>query len=317
MSKNLLFNQGQLGLPNIGSIERSEQAFADAFLSAAKILCKHLTQITSAIEVIEDFTSEPFNLAILGLFSKMRCNYYSYVLLEIHHDQLGSQFLIEHLCEAAITLTYLVEEADRSIFSEYISASECQAHSLLNDVKEQLQKFPTHSELLILREKLNTFITKQQNHTTEFSLGPNPEVCLWEPQGAETTAKRGAIVGLNFLTNPARQIALRAVPASWLDLQLNYVSSFAKISFIKGQSEINFRYLRDAAHICLHATQSFLEEVDQHQNIKLHNIEHQQQILNMLYEWFYNAHQCYQLPCCATAHEQRDNRIKQYKGRHE
>lgn len=141
MSKNLLFNQGQLGLPNIGSIERSEQAFADAFLSAAKILCKHLTQITSAIEVIEDFTSEPFNLAILGLFSKMRCNYYSYVLLEIHHDQLGSQFLIEHLCEAAITLTYLVEEADRSIFSEYISASECQAHSLLNDVKEQLQNF--------------------------------------------------------------------------------------------------------------------------------------------------------------------------------
>jgi len=317
MSKNLLFNQEQLGLPNIGSIERSEQAFADAFLSAAKILCKHLTQITSAIEVIEDFTREPFNLAILGLFSKMRCNYYSYVLLEIHHDQLGSQFLIEHLCEAAITLTYLLEEVDKSLFSEYISASKCQAHYLLNDLKEQLQNFPTHSELLILREKLNTFITKQPEHTTEFSLTANPEVCLWKPQDAETTAKRGAVVGLNFLTNPARQIALRVVPASWLDLQLNYVSSFAKTSFIKGQSEINFRYLRDAAHICLHATQTFLEEVDKHQNIKLHNIEHQQQILNVLYEWFYNAHQCYQLPCCATTHDEKDNHIKQLKGRNE
>ncbi len=91
MSTNLPLSQAQLYLPNIQSIQTSEQAFGDAFLIAAQILVRHLEQIKAAIEVIKDFTTDPFNLASLGLFSKMYRNYYSYVLLEIHHDRNRSR----------------------------------------------------------------------------------------------------------------------------------------------------------------------------------------------------------------------------------
>jgi len=118
--------------------------------------------------------------------------------------------------------------------------------------------------------------------------------------GSDTTAKRGAVMGLNFLTNPARQLALRVMPASWLDLQLSYLNSFDKSSRTQAQTSINFTNLRDAAHLCLHATQTFIEEVVNHQDVKAADIEHQQQLLNVLYEWFHNAHNVYQLHSSAT-----------------
>jgi hypothetical protein len=305
MVANLPLSQHQLWLPNIDLIESSEQAFGNAFLKAAQILCQHLEQIKLSIGFTEDFTKEPFNLALLDLFSKMCRNYYSYVLLEIHHDRIGSQFLIEHLCEAAITLTYLVEKVDESLFFEYISASVHQADRLLIDVEEQLRKFPNHSDLLSLRDKLETFITQQQEHGIERPLTACSEAYLWGPEEANTTAKRGGALGLNFLTNPARQIALKVIPASWLELQLNYSNSFAESSRAKAKAGINFTDLRDAAHLCLHATQTFLEEVVNHQNVNFAGIE-LQQLLNVLYEWFHNAHHVYQLRCCATTQEKDD-----------
>lgn len=306
MVANLPLSQHQLCLPNIDLIESSEQAFSNAFLKAAQILCQHLEQIKLSIGFTKDFTKEPFNLALLDLFSKMCRNYYSYVLLEIHHDRIGSQFLIEHLCEAAITLTYLVEKVDESLFSSYISAAVHQAARLLIDVEDQLQKFPNHSDLLSLRDQLETFITKQQEHATERPLTACSEAYLWGPEEADTTANRGSALGLNFLTNPARQIALKVIPASWLELQLSYSNSFADSSRAKAKSGIDFTDLRDAAHLCLHATQTLLEEVVNHQNLNFAGIEIQQQLLNVLYEWFHNAHHVYQQRCCATTQEKYD-----------
>jgi hypothetical protein len=291
------FSEEQLGLPNIELIESSEQAFSDAFLRAIQILYRHFEQLKSSIGVNKDFTREPFNLAILGLFSKMSRHYYSYVLLEIHQDWIGSQFLIEHLSEAAITLTYLLEEVDKSIFYKYIPASIQQARYLLLDIEEQLQKFPNHLDLMILRDKLETFIAEQQEHIGDRSFTTVLETHLWGTQEADTIAKHGTVVGLNFLTNPARRIALKIKPASWLDLQLSYLNFFTKSSRSKVQSSINFTYLRDASHLCLHATQAFLEEVLSRQGVNFPDIEDEQQILNLLYEWFYKAHKVYQLHC--------------------
>ena len=294
MKKKLPFNSDQLCLPNIDLIN-SEQAFSDAFLKAAQILYQYFEQIKSAIENIKDFMREPFNFAIVGLFSKMCQNYYSYVLIEIHHDQIGSQFLLENLSEAAITLTYFLEELDNSLFSEYISASVHQARCLLIDVEEELQKFPNHPDLLILRDQLELFITKQQEHVVD-PLIVDSEVYLWGPREADTTAKRGAVIGLNFLTNPARQIALKVMPASWLELQLSYSKTFAKSSRSNAKPGINFTDLRDASHVCLHATQSLLQEVMDNLDVNsFPDIARQQQVLNVLYEWFYKAHHVYQL----------------------
>ena len=290
MNTKVQLSQEQLCLPSIDLIESSEQAFTDAFLRAAQILYRQLEQIKSAIEITKDFTREPLNLASLSLFSKMSRHYYSYVLLEIHHDWIGSQFLIEHLCEAAITLTYLVEEVDKSLFYDYIYASVPQARYLLIDVEEQLQKFPNNQDLLSLRDKLKTFITKEQKYAAQRPLSADSEAYLWGSQEADTTAKRGSVIGLNFMTNPARQIALRVTPASWLELQLSYLNSSANSSRTQAQPGINFTNLRNAAHLCLHATQTFLEEVVNHQDVNTPDLKRQQQSLNVLYEWFYNAH---------------------------
>lgn len=292
MSKNQPFNQEEIGLPDIDLIDSSEQAFGNAFLRAAQILYQHLEQIKSAVAAIKDFTQEPSNLAMLGLFSKVCKHYYSYVLLEIYQDQTGCQLLLEQLSEAAVTLTYLVEEGDSSLFSDYVAASAYQAHCLLIEVEEQLQQVGHHPELLLLKDKLESYI-KQQKQDPE-ALTTKAEAYSWGPKVANTTAKRGAIVGLNFLSNPARHIALKVVPASILDIQLNYVNSFNK-SRTKSNVGIDFTSLRDVAYLCLHTTQAFLEEVNNYGDVSFLEMKHQQQLLNVLYEWFHNAHRAYQM----------------------
>lgn len=289
MSRNQPFSQEEIGLPDVDLIDSSEQAFGSAFLRAAQVLDQELERIKSAVSAVKDFTREPFNLAILGLFAKMRKHYYSHALLEIHRDTTGSQLLVEYLSEAAVTLVFLVEE-DSYFFSDYVVASAHQAHRLLIEVEEELQQ-AHHPDLVLLKDKLETCIKQQQG--IEQSLTTRTEPYLWGPQVANTTAKRGAIVGLNLLYDPARQIALKAMPASWLDIQLNYIKSFNK-SHTKDKSNINFTCLRDAAYLCLHATQVFLEEVNGHLNANSSEMKHQQHLLNALYEWFHNAHAVYQ-----------------------
>lgn len=279
---NLSLSQDQFCLPNIELIE-TEQAFADAFLTAAQVLHQQLEQIKSTVKVPESFPKKHFDLAILGLFSKMNRHYYSYILLEFHHDQIGSQFLIEHLREAAITLIYLLEEVDKSYFPKYVSASVHQASYLLSAVEEQLQEFPNQPDLLSLKDELDNFIIKHQNYAVR-----PLTVCstyLWGAPQSDATDKR-SIIGLNFLTNPARQIALRVMPASWLETQLSYSNN----SGTQGQTGINFTNLRNAAHLCLHAAQIFLEEINNHQGANFSDLRRQQQSLNVLYEWFYKAH---------------------------
>ncbi len=301
MKKILLLRQEELKLPDINSIDKSELAFSEAFLRVAQILCRHLQKIKSSIEIIPGFKQEPVNLAILCLFSKMSRNYYSYVLLEIHQDQIGSQFLIEHLCEAAITITYLLEAGDKSLFSDYICASVHQARFLLLNVEEQLQHVPNHPELVSLRDKLQSFINNQQQQVANQPLKENAATHrLWGPEEANTTAKRASLMGLDFLTNRARQTALRITPASWLELQLNYWNSFTN-NPVQGNPGTNFKHLRDTAYLCLHVAQTFLEEVVNTQTLKLAEMERQQRSLNMLYEWFHNAYNAYcQQCCCAT-----------------
>jgi len=303
MSKNQPFSRKQVGLPDIDLIEGSEQAFSDAFLRAAQTMHHQLESLKSLVVADKDFTNEPFNCVVLGLFSKMCKHYYSYVLLAIHGDWVGSQLLIEHLTEAAITLTYLLEEGDEQFFSEYTAASVYQARYLVSEVEEQLQQFDKHADLLLLREQLKTAILKQEQ-TVEQSLTSPSKAYLWGPQAADTTVKRGSIMGLNFLFNPARSLALKVIPASWLDIQLNYLMSFAK-SRTKEQPT-DFTCLRDAAHLCLHATQALLEEVADYQGVNSSEIKYQQQILNTLYEWFHDAHRAYQLHYSMTRQGKHD-----------
>lgn len=281
-------NQTQFSLPNVGLLESSEQAFVDAFFRSAQILHQYLEQIKSAVQLTQGFTAQPFNLAILELFSKMCSHYYSYVLLELHHqDRTGSNFLIEQLLESAITLTYLIEEADNLFFSTYVADSLAEANHLLVEVKAALKQSPNYSDLLVLKEKLETFVSTHQEYVSKVAY---PATTKSKENRAEIMNKRAHQLGFNFMINPARPIALRVSPASWLDLQLNHLP--VSLNNVEVQTSINFMQLRDASHLCLHTTRAFLDEIESY-HINTINLDLQQR-LNMLYEWFYNAHRAYQ-----------------------
>jgi hypothetical protein len=293
MNTKLPSNQVQFYLPNLDSIESSEQAFADAFLKAAQTLHQQLAQLQSDVKAIPGFTDEPFDSAILSLYSKMCSHYYSYVLLEIYQqDQIGINFLAEQLCEATITLMYLLEEADQALFYEYISTSIEQAYHLLVDVKEELKEFPKNVELLKLKEQLEIFVSTHQEYPTRNA--PSVKIkTRWGFPAADTTNKRADLLGFNFICNPARQFSSKIAPASWLDLHLNYAHSSTSTSDL--ELYINFTRLRDTSHLCLHAAQSFLEEVLQRHHFSSSSLALQQNRLTSLYEWFHNAHRLYQL----------------------
>jgi len=280
-----------MDLPEIFSIAKSGQAFSESFSRAGYILSQYLKYIESVVTANENFTSDPFNLAILGLFSKLRCHYYSFVLLETSQDQVGSQFLIEQIYETAVTLTYLLEEADEGLFSDYIAASIYQCHHLVAEITDRLQIFPNHPGLLELKDRLESYIDcNQYRNLPVFPSEPPANArAYWGPPQANTTAKRGDILGFNFLANPVRAINLKIVPASWLDLQINSSTSASSSPDSKAKPTVNFRTLRDTAHLCLHVTRAFIEEVVS-QGIQNFDKEQLDQDLNALFVWFYDAH---------------------------
>ncbi len=284
-----------MSLPDISAIEGSWQAYSDSFLQVGYILSQYLKQIERDVSANEDFTNDPFNTVALGLFSKLRCHFYSAFLLQLHYDEVGSQFLIEHLCETTITLIYLLEEADETIFSEYVVASGYQVYQLLSDVEAKLRTSPDDSSLLKLRDKLRACIS-QQNRSEAVPSIPNFKEAnnFWEGQGLNTTAKRGAAMGLGLILDPARSVRLRITPASWLDLQFNYSKSSPSILHDRTEPVPDFKCLRDIAHLCLHATKAFLEEfLNSYWDVKALNIAALCMDLDQLFEWFHTAHAAY------------------------
>lgn len=299
-----------LQLPDISAIASSKQAFCECFLRAGYILSRHLERIEYLVSSDASFKSVPRNSVVLGLFSKLRQHYYSSVLLEIHQDYLGNQFLVEQLCETIITLTYLLEEADEQIFQEYITASVCQTHQLVAAIETQLRQFPEDPDLLALKRKLNFCITQQQTLSiSEFSNSNRSSTGDWGPEAANTTAKRGRNLGLYALINIARTLTLTVKAASWLDLQLNYLYPNARSSpelvspdsappppenFSHHEFQINTLGLRNTAHLCLHAARSFIETVAlNHQLLSKTEENNLYTGFDQLFQWFYNAHNAY------------------------
>jgi len=280
----------KITLPLIHLLDKTELAFSHAFLHAARTLHSYLQEIQSSIALVVNSDSEPYTIAVVGLFSKLVCSYNSYVLLEIHYDYAGSQFLIEELWDTAVTLTYLLEVADRETFTDYIAASIYQARILLQEVETQLLHLPKNLELLVLRDRLKAFITEQKQPARDRLLA-NLAADTWGVETANTTAKRAALLGLSFLSNPAQQIAQKITPASLLDVRLNYVNSATHSLQASNSQKIDFQQLRDASHLCLHATKALLEEFVQ--ILDASQVEIQQQALNRFFEWFYQAYQAY------------------------
>jgi hypothetical protein len=295
MQQNLPYKLDQkVVLPLIDLLDKTELAFSHAFLQAAHTLHSYLQEIQSVALVIGSDT-EPYTVAIISLFAKLIRSYYSYVLLEIHRDRIGSQFLIEELCATAVTLTYLLETADREIFADYVAASVRQARTLLQEVETQLLQVPNKLELLVLRDRLEAFIAEQKQPkqpTSQHQLA-NLAADIWGMETANTTAKRAALLGLDFLNNPARQIAQKIAPASWLDVKLNHGNYATNGLQISNSQKIDFQQLRDASHLCLHATRTLLLEVAQSLDADRAEIQQRQQDLNRFFEWFYQAYQAY------------------------
>jgi hypothetical protein len=288
MQQNLPHSlEKKITLPLIDLLDRTELAFSHAFLQAAHTLHTYLQEIESSIASAIDSDTEPFAVATIGLFSKLIRNYYSYILLEIHCDRVGSQFLIEELCHTAVTLVYLLETADREFVTDYISVSIDQARILLQEVETQLLQ-ASNRELLELRDRLKTFIAAQKQPGSDRQL-TDLAAGMQSREIVNTIDRHAASLGLDFLSNPARQIARKITPASWLDVQLNYGHSVTSNWQVQ---KIDFQQLRDASHLCLHATKTLLSEVPQILDDGQAEIQRQPD-LNRFFEWFYQAYQAY------------------------
>lgn len=277
-------------LPFIHQLEKTELAFGHAFFQTARTLYTYLQEIQFFSASISNTNSEPYTIAIVSLFSKMIQSYYSYVLLEMHRERASSQVLIEHLYSAAIQLVYLLENSEKRIFDKYVFDSICQAHTLLQKIETHLQSVSNNLELALLCEWLKTFVSQSQLLVNNCQLANFLALDLCDIETINITAKRAEAMGLNFLSNPARQIAQRITPASWLDVRLNYFNAI-RSQEIEPQ-KIDFQQLRDASHLCLHATEVFLEEIQIIAD-KRAEILQKQQDLSKFFEWFYQAYQVY------------------------
>jgi len=285
---NLQAAQSARSLPDLSLLEQARLNFSDSFLRASSILVQRLQDIERVVAANEEVSRDPLGQVVLSLFSKLRCHFYSLVLLEIHPDPLGSQFLTEQLWQTAITLTYLLEEADERHLQDYIAASVAQARQLLADVETQRQEFPDDSGLLALKNKLMSRLAQTPAHSDSVDSSGSEQ---WGPPEANTTAKRAAILGLSLLSDPARAMILRVQPASWLDLQLNPIVPAANDS-VAAPSIPNLKLIRNCAHLCLHTTRAFLETVGSDGELTL-NSECLNRDLDTLFEWFHYAYKAY------------------------
>lgn len=292
-----LLNSKQLNLPDLKFDRKTETTFNRAFLCAARTLERQMLQIQSVLQSNRDRADEQFYVAICGLFAKMCRHYSSYVWLEIEHDIIGSKLLLEQFYAAAITLTYLLEkDVEQSLFWEYVAASILQARSLMLEVKTQLQQPSNHKDMLHLYAQLQKFLTDHKSLT--YLPTVNDLTYSWGASSENTTAKRASLLGLQALNSPARQLMLKVTPGSWLELQLLRSSNSAtNCEISQAQTRTDFTSLRDASHLCLHATHSVLEVfINQYINPREYRL--QQQHMTALYTWFYNAHQAYQTQDC-------------------
>jgi len=110
-------------------------------------------------------------------------------------------------------------------------------------------KFPNHPDLLILRDKLETFITKEQEHAAE-----RPLLLIQKLTYGDLRKQIPQLSGAARTGTLINSASFKVMPASWLDLQLSYLTTSDKSSRTQAQTGINFTNLRDAAHLCLHAT---------------------------------------------------------------
>lgn len=269
-----------LHLPDIEGLERTEQAFNDAFLSASHILLHYLKLIESEAMRSPSFLKEIWAVTSIGLFRKLQNHYHSAILLETHHDQVGSQFLLEQLRKSAVTLAYLLEEDDEKLFMEYATASMQQALSLLEQTEEQIQQFPEKESLLNLRTKLEQLIARQK----DYPVSPG-KFNLWGPEEANTTSKREAILKLKLLNDPARLLVEQVIPASWLDVHLHYAD--LHLFEVRPEAHTDFTNLSNAAYLCLHVAQIFLEHIV-HNSMADHT--YLQKDLSTLFLWHNAAH---------------------------
>jgi hypothetical protein len=69
----------------------------------------------------------------------------------------------------------------------------------------------------------------------------NNQFNLWKPEGANTTTKRETNLEFELLHDPARLLSAQVIPASWLDVHLNYADLYR--SQVRSEAHTNFTNL--------------------------------------------------------------------------
>ncbi|NJL83826.1 MAG: hypothetical protein HC890_14450 [Chloroflexaceae bacterium] len=293
-NNNLFDSDGGLPerLPSLRLGDMTQRSLKEAFKRSGEMLYEHLEQIERPLLANEAFQSEFLHAATLTLFSKMRSNYRALLWLILYtRDPLSNFFVLEQLSNAAITLTYLAEEADEIVLQSYITTSIVQAQGLLQRVTEYLSLFPGNLELLTLEEQLRRFLLKAGERLTQSSGLVNGNLKLYsETESTATLIQRAEQLGLRRLVSPARRAILSIEPGSWLAAEIHALYR------LPGEEDYQsaFRELRDVSHTCLHAARAFLEAVVDHyqqsQMTQLVNVQLAIADFNLFFNWFFEAY---------------------------
>jgi len=251
-------------LPEPKSLGPSIEQFEQAILLGAGALADQLRLLHERLKSHECFMQTlTYDLA-LGLLNNFQIHYYSYTLLSVHRDSLGSDFALEQMRRSALLMVYLLEAENDSVGRQYVETSLARAQVLLKTITEALKNGPEHPGLIRLKLQVERLIAENP-----ISSGSCP---------LEVPVKVG---GLDFLNDPVRPLLLDLEPASWLALNL------------QPQDGINFTELRDAAHLCLHASRILLEQAEDFEAITTQEADLINQNFNTLYLWFHQVHQAY------------------------
>ena len=75
-----------------------------------------------------------------------------------------------------------------------------------------------------------------------------------------------------------------------LDLKLNYLNTAIDNGQAIAKPTPDFKRLRDTSHLCLHATQAFLEETVGEEETKDLDLKSLSSNLSRVFEWFHHAY---------------------------
>lgn len=222
--------------------------------------CHSLNKCLETVEVAAldclELLDNSVDEVVFSLFSKLRSHYFSFIVVTVYRDEIGSLFLINQIYKTLNILIYLLEDKDKDRFYQYMKTSVVQMERLLNSTTFFLDNSSGHPGLLKLKNKLEFYLNRASLNRVEFSISSAEEIGVDSLNVINN--HRVTQRSLRFCLASSCNLLLMIHPASYLNLQLNYMNDDLEQK-LKRESRINLWRIRDISHLYIYGTEIFLD----------------------------------------------------------